>query len=113
MAVLKTFACSKHGEFDAWADGAVRCPTPRCRCKAKEMPSGPSLLSWGTKHADKTLKGLASDFKMTDIKSTREGEAQKGYLTRNNAPIPSTPREPRPGDGAIWGNLTYFFWQTC
>ena len=41
-----------------------------------------------TKNADATLKGLASDFNMTNIKSTREGEHQTGYHTRNN-PEPS------------------------
>jgi hypothetical protein len=107
MAVLKTYECKKHGEFEAWSEEKVRCPAYGCRCKPKEMPCGPSLLSWQTKNADSTLKGLAKDFGMTNIKSTREGESQSGYLTRNNKTPASPPpqvREPRPGDAAIWGN---------
>jgi hypothetical protein len=67
---------------------------------------------------------------MSDIKSTRAGENQSGYLTRNNkfsekeyteaekyatpkkrgrprkgkaAEAPQAPQEPRAGDAAIWG----------
>jgi len=107
MAILKSYFCSKHGYFDAFAEGAVRCPAARCRCKPKEQLAAPAILSDRTKSADKNLKGLAEDFKMTNIKSTREGESQQGYLTRNNkTPTPPPPqvREPRPGDAAMWGN---------
>ena len=87
------------------------------------------MKSAKTKKADETLKGLAKDFQMTDIKSTREGEHQTGYLTRNNQLTqkeldfvagaeaererqilaqgpqpPAPPKEPRPGDAAMWGN---------
>lgn len=105
MPISKTFSCKKHGDFEALmmnSDDRARCPVAGCRIKLKELPSGPSLFSDHTKGCDRTLNGLATDFKMTDIKSTREGESQKGYLTRNNSPAP--PREPRPGDAAIWGN---------
>jgi len=72
------------------------------------------LVSDGTKKNDKTIKQLAMDFDMTNIKSTREGENQAGFFTRKNktskkqlekeAEIASQrPREPRPGDAAIWG----------
>ena len=72
------------------------------------------LVSDGTKKNDKTIKQLAMDFDMTNIKSTREGENQSGFFTRKNktskkqlekeAEIASQrPREPRPGDSAIWG----------
>jgi len=72
------------------------------------------LVSDGTKKNDKTIKQLAMDFDMTNIKSTREGENQSGFFTRKNktskkqlekeAAIASQrPREPRPGDAAIWG----------
>jgi hypothetical protein len=103
MPISKTFACKKHGEFDAFLmnrDDKVRCPIYGCRGKPKEMPSGPSLFSDRTKGADKTLDRLATDFKMTNIKSTREGENQSGFFTRNNDPAP---RDPAPRDSAIWG----------
>jgi hypothetical protein len=79
------------------------------------------MKSARTKKADESLKGLAQDFKMTDIKATREGEHQTGYLTRNNklsqkeldfanGALAEEERhmkannEPRPGDAAMWGN---------
>ena len=104
MPISKTFACKKHGEFDAFlmnAEDRARCPVAGCRIKLRELPSGPSLFSDQTKGYDKTLNGLAVDFKMTNIKSTREGENQAGYFTRNNGAPP--PREPAPRDNAIWG----------
>lgn len=107
MAVLKTYICSKHGEFDAWNEGAVRCPAAKCRCKPREMVSAPAIrTSTRTADMDKTLTGLAKDFKMTDIKSTKEGDSQSGYLTRNN-----TTKEPRPGDSVMWGSQGSFSMQ--
>lgn len=72
------------------------------------------LVSDGTKKNDKTIKQLAMDFDMTNIKSTREGENQSGFFTRKNKTskkqlekeakeAEQRPREPRPGDAAIWG----------
>ena len=81
------------------------------------------IKSAKTTKTDKTLDGLAKDFDMTDIKSTREGEHQSGYLKRKNkltdkqyaeATAASEhfetknesqkQREGRAGDAAIWGN---------
>ena len=104
MPISKTFACKKHGEFEAFmmnSEDKARCPIAGCRGKPRELPSGPSLSSDQTKGYDKTLGGLAKDFNMTNIKSTREGENQSGYFTRNNSPAPA--REPAPRDSAIWG----------
>jgi hypothetical protein len=100
VAILKRFICSKHGEFDAWSDAAMRCPAARCRCKPREMVAGPAVHRGATASKDKTLKQLAMDFNMTNMKSAREGEAQSGYLARNNAPAP---KETRPGDAVMWG----------
>jgi hypothetical protein len=87
----------------------------------------PALLGAKTKSTDKTVKQLAMEFDMSDIKSTREGENQSGYLTRKNKfkekdyaeaekyatrkrgnkdriiKPPEVPQEARPGDSAIWG----------
>jgi hypothetical protein len=85
-----------------------------------------------TKFTDKSTKQLAMEFDMSDIKTTREGENQSGYLTRKNkftekeyaeaekfatrkrgnkdklkqtqpAPQATQPQEARAGDAAIWG----------
>ena len=109
MAVLKRYICSKHGEFDAWNEGGVRCPAAKCRCKPREMVSAPAIHTSGrTAGYDKTLNNLASDFNMTNIKSTKEGENQSGYFTRNNQ---TKPAEPRPGDSVMWGSQGGFSMQ--
>jgi len=67
----------------------------------------PGFVSAKIKRNDKRLKQLAADYKMTDIKSTREGESQSNYLAKNNPVVSSQseqPREPRPGDSVIWGD---------
>lgn len=110
MAVLHDYFCTQHGVFEAWEP---KCPCKPCSGDISKVFLQPvSIKSDSTKHTDKTLKGLAEDFKMTDIKSTREGENQSGYLTRNNSQSEkernaeleaAAERAPRPGDAAIWG----------
>ena len=96
MAVLRDYKCPKHGFFEAFDDEPI-CKVGGCTDVRVVILKPPGIKSDRTKHADKTLKGLAKEFKMNDIKSTREGEHQSGYHTRN------VPREARPGDAAIWG----------
>lgn len=72
--VLHDFKCMAHGYFEAWEP---RCPKGcdgEAVVKVFLQPVG--TRSDSTKHADSTLRGLAQDYGMTDIKSTREGEAQ-------------------------------------
>lgn len=110
MAVLHDYFCTQHGVFEGWTD---KCPCKPCTGDISKIFLQPvSIKSDSTKHTDSTLKGLAQDFGMTDIKSTREGESQTGYLTRNNSQsvkereaelAAAEERGPRPGDGVIWG----------
>ena len=70
-----------------------------------------SVVGGRSKRNDDNIKGLAKEFGMTNIKSTREGEFQEGYLTRNNAPQPEMPPEAtggRPGDAVMWGDAGKF-----
>jgi hypothetical protein len=55
-----------------------------------------SVKSEGTKHNDRTLNQLALDFKMGDIKPTREGEAQPPRFAKPNNPF--APRWGSPGE---------------
>ena len=74
MAVLHDYKCLAHGYFEAWE---ARCPKGcdgEAVVKVFLQPVG--TRSDGTRHADSTLKGLASEYGMSDIKSVREGEAQ-------------------------------------
>jgi hypothetical protein len=103
MAILRSYKCPRHGFFDSWE--------PRCEHGCEDIDvvflRPISVRTSGrTKNIDKTLNGLAAEYKMTDIKSTREGDHQTGYLKRNNAA--PDPREPRAGDAAIWGGDAKF-----
>jgi hypothetical protein len=104
MPILKTYKCPEHGIFEAWQ---AKCPQG---CKkveqviyVKPIAVRDSQKTSKSKFADKTAKGLAKDFKMTNIKSTKEGEAQDNYASRNNVQP-----QPRPGDGVIWGDAGRF-----
>ena len=127
MAVVNDYKCPKHGYFEARKS---LCPMKDCHEEVMLVfLQAPNLVGDRTKAADKQLKQLAIEFDMSDIKSTREGENQAGYLKRKNkftekeyeqaekfatrkkgvnkdrikpdsAPVQ---KESRPGDSAIWG----------
>jgi len=112
MAVLKDYYCETHGIFEAWE---AKCPMKNCKGELSVVFLKPvGLKSDKTKKTDKTVKQLAIDYDMTDIKSTREGEYQTGYMKRNNKlsdkefaqatdAMNAQNKEARPGDAAIWG----------
>jgi hypothetical protein len=112
MSVLKDYHCENHGIFEAWEP---KCPMKHCNGELSVVFLKPvGTKSAKTKHTDGTLKQLAIDYGMTDIKSTREGEHQTGYLKRNNKlsdkefdqatdAMNAQKKEARPGDAAIWG----------
>ena len=109
MAVLHDYFCSEHGIFEAWE---AKCPMKICKGEISKVFLQPvGIKSERTKNTDKTVNQLAMDFQMTDIKSTREGDNQAGFFTRNNTTSPAelakqeaeVKREPRMGDAAIWG----------
>lgn len=112
MAVLKDYKCEKHGYFES---RKAQCPMKDCDEEVFVVfLQAPGLMSDSTKSKDKTVKQLAIDFNMTNVKSAREGENQSGFFTRKNKTSKAQlekeaqeaaqqPREPRPGDAAIWG----------
>ena len=113
MAVLHDYFCSEHGIFEGWD---AKCPMKICKGEISKVFLKPvSMKSDKTKATDKNLKQLAIDYDMTDIKSTKEGEHQSGYLKRKNkltdkqfaeatdAIQAQNQRQTRPGDSVIWG----------
>jgi hypothetical protein len=128
MAVVNDYKCPKHGYFEA---RKPQCPMKDCHEEVMVVfLQAPNLISAKTTFTDKSTKQLAMEFDMSDIKTTREGENQSGYLTRKNkftekeyaqaekyatrkkgvnkdklAPVPPAPQaqEARPGDAAFWG----------
>jgi hypothetical protein len=112
MAVLKDYYCDIHGIFEAWE---AKCPMKNCKGELSVVFLKPvGLKSDKTKKTDRTVQQLAIDYDMTDIKTTREGEYQTGYMKRNNKlsdkqfeqateAMQAQQKEARPGDAAIWG----------
>ena len=127
MSVINDYKCPKHGYFES---RKPQCPMKDCHEEVFIVfLQAPSLVSDKTKRTDKTTKQLAIEFGMSNIKTTREGEHQEGFLTKKNkftekeyahaekfatrkrgvnkdkikvqAPPPQV--EPRAGDNAIWG----------
>lgn len=112
MPVLHDYFCESHGIFESFE---AKCPMKNCKAELSKVFLKPvGLKSDKTKSTDKNLKNLALDFGMTDIKSTREGEHQTGYLKRNNqlsdkeyaeatAAMQHQEKQSRPGDAVMWG----------
>ena len=112
MAVLKDYYCETHGIFEAWE---AKCPMKNCKGELSVVFLKPvGLKSDKTKKTDKTVQQLAIDYDMTDIKSTKEGEYQTGYMKRHNKlsdkefaqateAMNAQQKEARPGEAAIWG----------
>ena len=82
MGVLKDYMCTEHGVFES---REAKCPIKFCTGELSVIFLQPvAIKSEKTKRNDKNLKQLALEFDMTDIKSTRAGEHQEGYLKRKN-----------------------------
>jgi hypothetical protein len=92
MAVLNDYKCPAHGFFEA---REPKCPHGCTDVQVVFLqPIG--VTSERTKGSDKTLKQLALDFNMSDIKSKKEGEAQPPRFAQQNNPF--APRWGSPGD---------------
>jgi hypothetical protein len=139
MAILRDYHCSVHSYFEGWD---AKCPIKGCSGEVSNVIlQAPGLLSDKTKSTDKNIRGIAQDFGMTDLKSTRAGEHQTGFLTKDNKltdaefkhatgaieemkrqamnhaaenGISTQAPEPeqRPGSAAIWGGDNRFSMQS-
>jgi hypothetical protein len=128
--ILRDYKCQEHGFFEGFEPTCPQGCTDELVLQV--FLKSPGFVSDKSKAADSHLRNLASEFGMSDIKSTREGENQSGYLKRNNkfsekeyaeaekyatpkkrgrprkdsqvqpAPPPQQ-QEARAGDSAIWG----------
>ena len=89
MGVLNDYKCPAHGFFEG---REPVCPHG-CTDVQVVFLQPVATVSDRTKGSDKTLKQLALDFNMSDIKSKKEGEAQPPRFAK-----PENPFAPR------WGN---------
>ena len=99
MAVLHDYKCPDHGFFEAMKPV---CPQGCKKGVKMVFLKAPSIRSPRTTKADKTLKQLADDFEMTNMRSAKEGESQAGMF-KHKKKKQVEQRQPRPGDAAIWG----------
>ena len=116
MAILRDYYCTNHGIFEAWEP---ECPMKLCKGEISVVHLKPvGTRSPKTSATDKNLKQLAIEYDMTDIKSTKAGEHQTGYMKRKNkltdkqfaeatdamqAQNQQQQKQSRPGDSVIWG----------
>jgi len=113
MGILRDYYCTNHGIFEAWE---AQCPMKNCKGELSVVHLKPvGTRSAKTSSTDKNLKQLAIEYDMTDIKSTKAGEHQSGYLKRKNkltdkqfaeasdAIQANNQKQTRPGDSVIWG----------
>lgn len=106
MGILRSYKCIRHGYFDAWEPVCEHGCTDVAQVFLRAPSMRDSTKTGHTKRNDNNLKQLAADFGMTDIKSVKEGEAQPGYLTRNNAKVSKQEEEMAREaklNGVIWG----------
>jgi len=96
MAVIHDFKCAVHGFFES--DQPI-CPHG-CDTVQKVFLQPVGMVSDKTKFNDTTLRSLANDYNMTDIKSVKEGEAQPPRY----APPPSDPFAVQWGNPSQIGN---------
>lgn len=116
MAILRDYYCTNHGIFEAWEPD---CPMKLCKGEISVVHLKPvGTRSPKTSATDKNLKQLAIEYDMTDIKSTKAGEHQTGYMKRKNklsdkqfaeatdaiqSQNQQQQKQTRPGDSVIWG----------
>ena len=116
MAILRDYYCTNHGIFEAWEPD---CPMKLCKGEISVVHLKPvGTRSPKTSATDKNLKQLAIEYDMTDIKSTKAGEHQTGYMKRKNklsdkqfaeatdaiqSQNQQQQKQARPGDSVIWG----------
>ena len=115
MAILRDYYCTNHGIFEAWEP---ECPMKLCKGEISVVHLKPvGTRSPKTSATDKNLKQLAIEYDMTDIKSTKAGEHQTGYMKRKNKLTDKQfaeatdamqaqnqqQKQSRPGDSVIWG----------
>lgn len=75
MAVTRDWTCRNPEcghDFES-RNAAPDCP--KCKSHAQWRPSGGHVRSASTTHADRTLRDVAGQFGLTNLKSAREGEA--------------------------------------
>lgn len=79
---LREYFCKAHGEFEAYA------PTCPAGCPAsfvkQEIRTAPAIRSGSTKHTDTTIRNLAADYGLTDVKNDKEGGSVMDALRKGD-----------------------------
>lgn len=94
--IIKEWKCEEHGYFES---DRPECPDGCLKGISQVFLTPVKYKSDRSKNIDKTSNQLALDYKMSDIKTVREGEAQP----RRFADPKPEPQQQRP-TGVMWGN---------
>lgn len=95
--ILRTWACLNAECANQFESGESAPYCPLCDCaKVRWVPGGGNIISPSTKHADRTLRGVAQSFGLTNLNSAREGEAAAPSLPTPKQ-IPGAPPLVLPG----------------
>lgn len=83
MAVIKEWECKAHGYFDGTDPACPHgCPEQFVQ---RVFLTPPAIGSARTQVVDSTLRGLAKDFGMTDIRNGSEGESVASQTPASSA----------------------------
>jgi hypothetical protein len=96
--ITKEWQCSGHGYFEAAAaDGEVpKCPHGCAKRFVKRVfLTAPSIRSARTTNSDKTIRNLAQDFRMSDVKNDKAGGSVMDAMRKGNPQKPSWGQIPR------------------
>ena len=82
MAVTHDYRCSAHGPYEGTS---AKCPhCGHSKFTKLEFNQAPSFKSARTKNSDSTLKQLALDYKMTNIKNDKAGGSVMDAMRKGN-----------------------------
>lgn len=97
MAVLKEWRCAAHGAFEGpEPDCGAGCPPAFIK---QEFRTPPGIKSGGTKFVDAQLRGLAQDYKLSDIKNDKDGSSVMQSIRKGEDFSPKFVDIPHPEPG--------------
>lgn len=77
---LKEFSCKAHGNFESYS---AQCPHGcPARFVKQEIRTAPAYRSAGTKFTDSTLRTLAADYGLTNLKNDKDSSSVMASLRK-------------------------------
>lgn len=84
--ILREYRCKAHGDFEAWDDGDVQCPSKGCQWEITQVfTKAPGMISRNTRNKDVILKDIAKGLNATDM-SNKDGNFSFNKATKGQTP---------------------------